>query len=76
VFYFSKEGGDAVEIAAAGEGARAAERSVKLSGSLTPGRYRVYAFVTERALGRQETRWEQAASGVLTRTRVEIVIVP
>ena len=73
LFYFAKEGGG-LAIAPAGEGARASERTVRLSPEHEPGRYRVYAFVADRALGPDDMRWQRGGDATLAKVRVEVVI--
>jgi len=75
LFYFAKEGGGLALAAAAGEGARAAERAVRLSPEHEAGRYRVYAFVAERVLGADDMRGQRGGGAALAKVRVELVIV-
>jgi hypothetical protein len=71
VIYFEKDGGGA-EIAHGGQGAGVADRKVPLSPGHEPGRYRVYAVVADRVLGRKEMERMAGGSGV---ARVELVVV-
>lgn len=71
VIYFEKDGGG-VEIAPAGENARAVERKVALSAGHEPGRYRVHAVVAEGVLGREEMLRMAGGDGV---AQVKLVVV-
>jgi hypothetical protein len=74
VVYFSQEGGG-VEIAAAAEGAHAAETKMRLSPEHEPGPYRVHAFVADRVLGREEMRSGRGADAAQAEVRVQVAII-
>ena len=74
IFYFAKQGGG-IALGAAGEGARASERTLRLSPEHAPGRYRVVAFVADRVLGPDDMRRRRGGDATLAKVRVELAIV-
>lgn len=76
VFYFSTEDGSTkIATDAPGAGVGVAERAVRIPDAQRAGRYRVHAYLVERALGREEMQSAPGGAFVLAKARVEVVII-
>jgi len=75
VFYFSTEDGSAkIATDTSGAGVRVAERAMRIPDAQRAGRYRVHAYLAQRALGRDEMQSALGRAVVLANSRVEVVI--